>query len=65
MSNTVDPSAWIKKYFKAASEEYWLSLIEIKGIKDNKFNSSPIQAPNHELEHVANKIPKIKVVLNK
>ena len=61
----VDPSAWIKKYFKAASDEYWLFLIKISGIKDNKFNSSPIQAPNHELEEIEIIIPSVKVIIKK
>ena len=37
----------------------------ISGIKDNKFNSNPIQAPNHELEQTDTMIPKIKVLINK
>jgi hypothetical protein len=37
----------------------------IKGIKDNKLISSPIQAPNQELEEIEIKVPLINVVKNK
>jgi len=52
-----DPKAWIKKYFRAASEEYRVFLEIIRGIKDKRFNSRPAQAPNHDDEEVANNIP--------
>lgn len=62
---TVEPKAWMRKYLSAASDEYWLPLVEINGINDSRFNSNPIQAPNHELEETAIAIPKIKVPVNK
>ena len=65
ISKIVEPRAWIKKYFKAASDEYWLSFIVINGIKESKFNSNPIQAPNQELAQIEITIPKIKVLINK
>lgn len=59
-----DPRAWIKKYFNAASEEYWLFLEEIKGIKDKRLSSSPIQAPNQEDDETERRVPKDKVEKN-
>ena len=63
--STVDPSAWIRKYFKAASEEYWLFFIKIKGINESKLSSSPIQAPNQEFAETEIRMPSTKVVMNK
>lgn len=60
-----EPKAWIKKYFKAASEEYWLFLEEISGIKDKRFSSSPIQAPNQEEDEMERRVPNIRVEKNK
>lgn len=62
---TEEPNAWIKKYFRAASEEYWLFLEEIKGIKDIRFSSSPIQAPNQDEEEMERSVPKDREVKNK
>jgi len=62
---TEDPNAWIRKYLRADSEEYWLFFDEIKGIKDNKFNSNPTQAPNQEEEEIDNTVPISKVDKNK
>lgn len=36
----------------------------IKGIKDNKLISKPIQAPNHEFEEIAIRVPLTSVVKN-
>lgn len=60
-----DPRAWIKKYFRAASEEYWLFLEEIKGMNERRLSSSPIQAPNHEVEEIESVVPKIRVEINR
>ena len=49
----VEPRAWTRKYFRAASEEYELCLEEIIGIKDSKLSSSPIHLPNQELDEMA------------
>jgi hypothetical protein len=57
--------AWVKKYFKEASVDSKLFVSIIKGIKDNKLISSPIQAPNQELEEIEIKVPLINVVKNK
>jgi len=56
-----DPSAWIKKYLSAASDEYWLFLVEIRGIKDKRLSSNPTQAPNQEEEEAARTVPNNKV----
>ena len=60
-----DPRAWIKKYLRADSEQYWLFLDEIKGIKDNKLSSNPTHAPNQEEEETDNRVPISKVKKNK
>jgi len=60
-----EPRAWIRKYFKAASEEYWLFLDEIKGIKDNRLSSSPTQAPNQDEEETDKVVPRKRVNRNK
>lgn len=52
---------WTKKYFKEASLiKYFLILGVIKGIKNNKFISNPIQHLIHELDEIANKVLIIK-----
>lgn len=60
-----DPNAWIRKYLRADSEEYWLFLEEIRGIKDKRLSSSPTQAPNHEDEEIDKVVPISKVNKNK
>lgn len=60
-----EANAWVRKYFKEASVESKLFVSIIKGIKDNKLISSPIQAPNQELEEIEIKVPLISVVKNK
>lgn len=65
--NTIkaEPKAWIKKYFKEASEAYWLLFTPIKGIKDIRFSSRPHQAPNQESEEILKTVPITKVKKNK
>lgn len=60
-----DPNAWIRKYLRADSDEYWLFLDEIKGINDKRLSSSPTQAPNQEEEEIDKVVPKSKVNKNK
>lgn len=60
-----DPNAWIRKYLRADSEEYWLFLEEIKGINDKRLSSSPTQAPNQEDEETDKVVPKSRVNKNK
>ena len=45
-----EANAWVRKYFKEDSEENKFFDLIIKGIKDNKLISKPIQILNHELE---------------
>ena len=59
-----DPKAWIKKYFKAASEEYRLFIVKIKGIKDIRLSSNPTQAINHDGAEMAIIAPIKRVVMN-
>jgi hypothetical protein len=60
-----EAKACVKKYFKEASVDSKLLVSIIKGIKDNKLISNPIQAPNHELEEIEINVPLINVVKNK
>ena len=59
-----EAKAWIKKYFKAASEDIKLFVLIIKGINDNKLISNPIQAPNQEVDEIVIKVPLVKVIRN-
>lgn len=60
---TVDAKAWVKKYFKEASVDIKLFLLSlIRGIKDNKLISRPIQAPNQELDVTVINVPIITIV---
>lgn len=59
-----DPRAWIKKYFKAASDKNELIFIEIIGMKASRFNSSPNQAPNQDEDEIEIKTPKSKIGKN-
>lgn len=60
-----EAKACVRKYFSEASVESKLFVSIIKGIKDSKLISSPIQAPNQELEEIEIKVPLIRVVKNK
>lgn len=64
-NKTADAKAWVRKYFNEASVDIKLLLSLIKGIKDNKLISKPIQAPNHELEETVIIVPIIKIKKNK
>jgi len=57
--------ACTKKYFKEDSEENKLFELIIKGIKDNKLISNPIQTLNQELAEIVIKVPKIIEKINK
>lgn len=58
---TVDLRAWMRKYFKAASEENEFFFERIKGINDITFNSNPIQLVNQVGEEDAIITPRIRV----
>ena len=50
----------MRKYLRAASEEYELNLDEMMGMNDSRFNSNPSQLVNQELEEIAIIIPKVR-----
>ena len=56
-----EPRAWIRKYFKAASEEYVSYLDVRRGTNEIRFSSSPSQQPNQDELEIVIKIPKFKV----
>lgn len=60
-NKTEEARACVKKYFKDASVDINLLLSIIKGIIDNRLISSPIHTPNHELDEILIKVPKINV----
>lgn len=53
-----EAKACVKKYFNEASEDIKLFKSIIRGIKDNKLISNPIQTPNQEFDEIAIKVPK-------
>jgi Ni,Fe-hydrogenase I cytochrome b subunit len=64
-NNTLEAKAWVKKYFKDASEENKLLFFIERGIKDNKLISNPIQTLSQEEDLILIKVPNIKVKKNK
>ena len=54
-----EPRAWIRKYLRAASDEYELNLDEMMGMNDSRFNSRPSQLVNQEFDDVAIIIPRV------
>lgn len=52
-----DPKTWVMKYFRAASVGYLLLYVFIRGIKDRRLISKPIQEINHILAEIAMKVP--------
>lgn len=61
----LDAKAWVKKYFKDASEENKLLLFIERGIKDNKLISKPIHTLNQEEELIVIIVPLININKNK
>jgi hypothetical protein len=57
--------AWVKKYFKEDSEDIKFFETIIKGIKESKLISKPIQILSQEVEDTAIKVPKIIELKNK
>lgn len=55
---------WVKKYFKDASDLNKLLELEIRGIKESKLISNPIQHPNQELEEIEIRVLKNKIKKN-
>lgn len=64
-NSILDAIAWVKKYFKDASEENKLLDFIERGIKDNKLISNPIQILNQEDDLILIKVPNINVKRNK
>lgn len=60
----LDAKACVKKYFKAASDEYKLFIFIIKGINDKRLISKPIHTLNHEAEQILMIVPKNNVNKN-
>lgn len=56
-----DDRAWIIKYLIEDSEDIKLLFLIIKGIKDNKLISNPIQILNHELAEIVMIVPKVNI----
>lgn len=49
--------AWVKKYFREDSEENKFFDLIIRGIKDSKLISKPIQILNQDVDETATKVP--------
>lgn len=56
--------AWVKKYFREASEENKLFNFIVRGIKDNKLISNPIQTLNHDDDLTLINVPRNNVDKN-
>lgn len=56
--------AWVIKYFKEASAENLFLNDFIKGIRDKRLISNPIQAVNQEVAEIEMIVPKIKLKEN-
>lgn len=52
-----EANAWVKKYFNEDSEENKFFDLIIKGIKDNKLISKPIQILNQDVAEIAIRVP--------
>lgn len=63
-NNVLEANAWVRKYFKEASEENRLFNFIVKGIKDNKLISNPIHTLNQEEELILIIVPKNRVNKN-
>lgn len=60
----LEAKAWVRKYFKDASEENKLFNFMVRGIKDNKLISNPIHTLNHDEEQILIIVPKNNVDKN-
>lgn len=60
-----EAKACVRKYFKEDSEENKFFDLIIKGIKDNKLISRPIQILNQAEEDTAINVPTIIKMINK
>lgn len=64
-NKTAEANACVRKYFNEASVDIKLLLSLIRGIKDNKLISKPIQAPSQELDETVIIVPSIRINKNK
>jgi hypothetical protein len=64
-SSVAEANTWTIKYFSEASVLYIFLVLDINGINDIRLTSSPIHAPNHELENTATNTPLTSVVSNR
>jgi hypothetical protein len=55
-----EAKAWVKKYFRLASEVNKLFEFKHRGIKDKRLISNPIQILNQEEEEILIIVPVIK-----
>lgn len=60
----LEARACVRKYFNEASEEYKLLCFIVKGIKDSKLISNPIQILNQEFDLILISVPKKRVNKN-
>jgi len=60
----IEARAWIRKYFSADSVIRWLLVFEVRGIKDRRLISNPIQAPYQEVDDTEINDPTINVSMN-
>lgn len=60
----LEAKAWVRKYFKEASEENKLFNFIVKGTKDNKLISKPIHTLNQDEEETLIIVPKNNVNKN-
>ena len=63
-SKILEAIAWIKKYFKDASEEKELFSFIDKGIKERRLIAKPIQILNQEVEEILIIVPKTREIKN-
>ena len=64
-SNILEARAWVRKYFRAASDDFKLFISFIKGINANKLISRPIHILNQLFEDMVMVVPTIMEVVNK
>lgn len=56
-----DPRAWLRKYFIEASISWLAEEEDRRGIKDRRFNSSPIQIISQLVDEIEMIEPRIRV----
>ena len=64
ISRIIEANACTRKYFSADSVIRWLLVFEVRGRKDKRLISNPIQAPYHEVDDTETSDPTINVNKN-